>query len=676
MLLASRLAIGVAALGLLGPAAFAQVTPGQAGAVQAPDDGGDVVVVTGIGPARTSDELIASTTVLEAEDVTDRLAGGLGDTLAGLPGVASTAFAPGASRPIIRGLGAERVQVLANGIGVIDASAASPDHAVTSDPLGAERIEILRGPASLAYGGGATGGVVNVIDGLIVEKLPEKDFSGAVYGGLTSADEGKQAAARAAVKFGQFVAVVNGSYLDTDDIDIPGFALSQAARDEAIAGGADPADFAHGTLPNSAVETKSLSGGLSWVGDGAFLGGGVRRLESNYGNVAEETVFIEMEQTRYDMRGGINFEGPIRSLKGWGSVVDYEHTEFEGPGEPGTVFTNEGWEGRIEAAHAPIGGVEGSLGVQASERDFAALGDESLIGPTTTKQTGIFAYETYDRGTWGLEGGLRFDDVDVDNIVGGARGFDAWNASFGAHVHLGDNVFLGGSVSRTERAPTDIELFADGPHLATEQFEVGDDTLTTEEGVNYELTARWEGDAVNVSGSVYRFDFDSFIYLEDTGVVVPGPEGDLPVFQFVQAGANFTGFEVSADAQLGNALGVDWKTDGSVDFVRAELDAGGNLPLIPPMTVNAGIEGERGIFTGRLEAQYGAEQDEVAAFETPTDDYLTFDARLGIALTSNVKLMLEARNLTDEEVRVHASPLKEFAPMPGRNFRVALRAEF
>jgi iron complex outermembrane recepter protein len=672
MRLAEKLAAGVGMLALLAPAsAWAQVQP-----VQAPDEQGDVVVITGIGPARTSDELIVSTTVLDTGDIVERLSGGLGDTLAGLPGVASTAFAPGASRPIIRGLGAERVQVLNNGIGVIDASAASPDHAVTADPLGAERIEILRGPASLAYGGGATGGVVNVIDGLIVEKLPEKAFSGAVYGALTSANEGKQAAARASGRMGQVVAVVNGSWLDTGDYDIPDFALSQAARDEAIAGGADPADFANGSVPNSASENKSLSGGLSWVGDNAFIGSAVRRIESTYGNVAEETVFIEMEQTRYDVRGGINFSGPIRSLKAWGSIVDYEHTEFEAPGEPATVFTNEGWEGRVEAAHAPIAGIEGSLGVQVSERDFAALGDESFITPTETKQTGVFLYETYDRGEWGLEGGLRFDDVDVDNINGGVRGFEAWNASFGAHVHLGDRVFLGASVARTERAPTDVELFANGPHLATEQFEVGDDTLATEEGVNVELTARWEGDTVNVSGSIYRFDFDSFIYLEDTGVIVPGPEGDLPVFQFVQAEANFTGAEVSADTQLGSAFGVDWKADGSIDFVRAELDAGGNLPLIPPMTVNAGIEGKRDAITARISAQYGAEQDDVAAFETPTDDYLTLDARLGIDLTDTVHLMFEGKNLTDDEVRHHASPLKEFAPAAGRNFRIALRADF
>jgi iron complex outermembrane recepter protein len=675
MQLRKRLAIGVAALGFFTSSAWAQATPDQS--VEAPEDQGDVVIVTGIGPARTSDELIASTTVLDTADLTERLSGGLGDTLAGLPGVSTTAFGPGASRPIIRGLGAERVQVLANGIGVIDASAASPDHAVTSDPLGAERIEILRGPASLAYGGGATGGVVNVIDGLIVEKLPEKAFSGAVYGALTSVDEGKQAAGRVVGSLGQFVGVLNAGYLDTDDIEIPGFALSQAARDEAIAGGADPADFVNGTLPNSAVRNESLSGGLSWVGDNAFLGGAVRHLENRYGIVAEEEAFIDMEQTRYDLRGGLNFDGgPVKSLRASGSTVDYTHTEFEAPGEPGTVFTNEGWEGRVELGHASFVGLEGSVGVQASDRDFAAMGDEALIGPTKTKQTGVFLFETFDQGEWGLEGGLRYDDVELDNIDNGQRAFDAWNASFGAHIHIGDHIFLGASIAQTERAPTDLELFANGPHPATAQFELGDDTLDTEQGVNLELSARWESDTFNLSGSVYRFDFDSFIYLEDTGAVSPDPEGDLPIFQYVQAGAVFTGIEASADTQLGSAFGIDWKADGSVDFVRAELDAGGNLPLIPPMTVNAGIEGERGIFSGRIEAQYGAEQDDVAAFETPTDDYLTFDARLGIDLTDNVHLMLEGRNLSDEEVRINASPLKDIAPLAGRNFRIALRAEF
>ncbi len=684
MRLSSRLAIGVAAVTLAAPGAFAQ----QA-ASPAADTGADrdVVVITGVGPTRSSDELIASTTVLTSDAVVERLAGGLGDTLKGLPGVASTSFGPGASRPIIRGLGAERVQVLANGIGVIDASAASPDHAVTSDPLGAERIEILRGPASLAYGGGATGGVVNVIDGLIREELPKEAVSGSVYGALTSADEGKQAAGRVVGTAGNFVGVLSGSWMDAGNIDIPGYALSSAARAEEVAEGHDPAEFAKGTLPNSAVETKSLSGSLSWVGDNAYLGGAIRRAENTYGIVAEDEAFIDMKQTRYDVRGGIDFDGPISSLKASGSVVDYEHTEFESAGNPGTKFTNEGWEARVEAGHAPIGLLEGSVGIQASKRDFAAVGEEALIGRTKTENTGLFVFETWDAGEWGLEGGLRFDQTDINNIDFGKRGFDTWNASFGAHMHVGDHIFLGASIAKTARAPTDLELFADGPHPATGQYEVGDATLGVEKGVNTELTARWEDTAFNLQATVYRFDFDSFVYLEDTGLVHEGEEegggeegghehGDLPIFQYVQAGAVFTGFELQGDVKLGNAFGVNWKADASVDFVRAKLDAGGNLPLIPPLTVNAGIEAEYNGITGRIGAQYAAEQDKVADFETPTDSYLTFDARVGIPLNESVKLMLEARNITDEEVRVHSSPLKEIAPLMGRNFRIALKADF
>ena len=548
---------------------------------------------------------------------------------------------------------------------------------MTSDPLGAERIEILRGPAALAYGGGATGGVINVIDGLIVERKPDKAFSGSVYGALTSVDDGKQAAGRVTGVLGNFVGVVNGSYLDTDDLDIPGYALTPAARADAVADGQDPADFAKGTLPNSAVEDKSISAGLTWVGDQAFLGGAVRKLDNVYGTVAEETVFIDMNQTRYDLRGGVNLDnGWLKSIVASGSHVDYDHTEFEAPGEPGTVFTNEGWEARVEAQHAPVAGLEGSVGVQASDHDFAAIGDESVISPSTTKQTGVFVYETFDRGRWGLEGGLRYDTVDVNNIDDGKRSFEPWNASFGAHMHFGEYGFLGASVAGTERAPTDLELFANGPHLATGQYLVGDDTIGIEKGVNLELTARWEAQDYNLSGSVYRFDFDRFTYLADTGEVEPGEEEDLPVFQYTQAGATFTGFEVQADAKLGTAAGIDWKTDGSADFVRAKLDAGGNLPLIPPMTLNAGLEGELRGMTGRLQATYAAKQDDVATFEEPTDSYTTIDARFGFDIADGVHLILEGRNLTDEEVRLHTSPLKEIAPLAGRSFRIAIRADF
>ncbi|MEZ6030830.1 MAG: TonB-dependent receptor [Hyphomonadaceae bacterium] len=706
--LGRRLVLGAAAAALVAQPALAQ-PPSDPPASQAPADGDsprDVVVITGIGPARTGDEMIASTTVLAQDDVISRLSGGLGDTLNGLPGVSSTAFGPGASRPIIRGLGAERVQVLTNGIGVIDASSASPDHAVTGDPLGAERIEILRGPATLAYGGGATGGVVNVIDGLIVEELPEKTFSAAGYLGYNSADEGKTAAARVTGSSGPLVGVLSWNGRESSDLEIPGFAESarQRALEEEEEGGAeDEHEEAYGVLPNSGVESQSLSGGLSLVGDDGFIGVAVRRLENKYGIVGAheheeeaatpvsisgvsplaigvaavgdtpEMPFIDMEQTRVDVRGGWNFlNGPFERVTGAVSVVDYKHTEFEGPGEPGTVFTNEGYEARLEAQHAEFMGLKGSIGWQASSRDFRAVGDEAFVTPTVTDQAGVFAFETYEQGDWGLEGGLRFDRVRVDNSIAGSRSFDTLNASFGVHGHVTENLFLGVSLNSTERAPTDVELFAEGPHLATQQFEVGDATLDTEKGVSLEASARWEAGPLEIGASVYRFAFQDFVYLAATGAT----EDDLPVFQFSQDDADFTGAELTASYLIGDGLGASWKVDGAVDAVRGELDGGGDLPRIPPASAMLGVEADTGFVKARLETRWADDQNRVAAFELPTDGWTVVDLTTTWSVADGVDLIVAGTNLTDEEVRYHASPLKDFAPMAGRSFRVGVRAEF
>lgn len=671
--------VGVAAA--QGGGAQAQEAPATPAA-----ESGDVVIITGVGPARTSDELITSTTALTADDIADRLSGGLGDTLDGLPGVSTTAFGPGASRPIIRGLGAERVQVLTNGIGVIDASAASPDHAVTGDPLGAERIEILRGPATLAYGGGASGGVVNVIDGLIAETRPE-DASAQGYAGYTSADEGTTLAARATGELNGLVATLSGSFRDAGDLSIPGFAESAALRAEEAATG-EAHEQVEGELENSFVESQALSGGLSYVGERGFIGVSVRRMETQYGLVGaheeeapasgaepaeEESPFIDLEQTRVDVRGGIRpASGPFDRLTAAMSVVDYTHTEFEAPGVPGTLFNNEGFEGRIEAEHVDLGGFKGSVGAQASHRNFEAVGDEAFVTPTVTDQFGIFVFETYERGEWGLEGGLRVDRVNVDNAIFGARQFDTFNASFGAHGHIAEHLFVGASLNRTERAPTDVELFANGPHLATQQFEIGDATLDAETGVNAEINARWEQGPLELGGSVYRFAFTDFIYLAATGEEADG----LPVFQAVQADATFTGAEVTAALSLGQALGASWKTDAAVDVVRGELDAGEDLPRIPPVSASLGVEAAWTRVSARLEARWADEQDKVAAFERPTDGWTTLDLRVNVVLTPEIDLILEGTNLTDEEVRVHASPLKDVAPLAGAGFRAAVRAKF
>lgn len=650
-----------------------------------PGGGREVVIVTGVGAQRTSGELIASTTALDSEDIIEQLDGGLGDTLAALPGVSSTAFGPGASRPVIRGLGAERVQVLTNGIGVIDASAASPDHAATGDPLGAQRIEILRGPATLAYGGGASGGVVNVIDGLIAEE-PGATAADA-YAGYTSVDDGTTLAGRGVAATGPMTLVLSASSKDAGDVDIPGFAESARLRalEEAEAGGEaleEVHEETYGTLENSFVESSAVSAGLSFSGDNGFVGASVRQLDNSYGIVGhhdhedggeeaeEESPFIEMEQTRYDLAAGANFDdGFFDQFRAAVSGVDYQHIEFEGPDAPGTVFTNDGVEGRAELLHDHANGVRGSWGVQASRRDFAAVGDEAFITPTRTEQAGVFVFEHMEIAGVGVEGGVRHDRVTLDNAVSGERAFETFNASVGVHGHVTDGLFLGASVSRTERAPTDVELFADGPHLATAQYEVGDPALDTETGINIELTARWEAGPFEAGVNVYRFDFDDFIYLAPTGAEADG----LPVFRAAQRDATFTGGELTARYDLGYVGGVGWALDGALDVIEAELDGGENLPRIPPMSASLGLEGEMDRLSGRVSVQWADAQDDVAAFELPTDSYVTLDAQLKYALTDAVEFILSGSNLTDEEVRLHASPLKDLAPMPGRNVRVGLR---
>lgn len=699
-----RLAAGVAAAALMAQPAFAQ-PPASSATTASDTDARDIVVITGIGPARTSDELIASTTVLVADDVTDRLSGGLGDTLNGLPGISSTAFGPGASRPVIRGLGAERVQVLTNGIGVIDASAASPDHAVTGDPLGAERIEILRGPATLAYGGGAAGGVVNVIDGFIVEQIPDETFSAAGYAGYTTADEGKTAAARVTGVSGPFVGILSWTGRESSDLEIPGFAESARLRALEEEEGEEHEDHEIGTLENSGVESQSFSGGLSLVGDDGFIGVAIRRQENKYGIVGghhdeeeeeaeltssgsglgplaigiaavgaePEQPFIDMEQTRYDLRGGWNFRnGPFERVTGSLSIVDYKHIEFEGPGEPGTVFTNEGYEARIEAQHAAFMGLEGSIGWQASSRDFGAVGDEAFVSPTVTEQAGIFIFETYETGEWGVEAGLRLDRVLVDNSLFGSREFDTLNASFGVHGHVTESLFLGATINSTERAPTDVELFADGPHLATRQYEVGDATLDTERGLSLEASARWESGPLELGASVYSFSFKDFIYLTPTGF----EEDELPVFLATQADADFTGAELTASYALGDGFGATWALYGAVDVVRGKVVGGGNLPRIPPASAMLGLEADNGFVKARLEARWADEQDRVADFELPTDGFTVLDLSTAWRVLPNVDLIVAGTNLTDEEVRYHASPLKDLAPMGGRSLRLGVRAEF
>lgn len=620
-------------------------------------------------------ESLQGAEVLRRDDIVAQLNGGLGDTLDATPGVATTFFGAGASRPIIRGLGEDRVRVLQNGIGAIDASTASPDHAVTSDGLDAERIEILRGAAALAYGGNAIGGVVNVID----QSIPMRAIDGISFEGLaaySTVDDGAQGAANVGFGAGPFALRLSASARDTDPYETPiGEALNQWTR----------------------VRTYGAGGSL--LGDWGFAGLAIKNTQDEYGLLPEDPSEpggrIELEQTRIESRGDFRVNwGPFDRLDYGVQHSDYEHTEFEGDGAPGTQFTSEGWEGRIELHHGNDRH-DGAFGVQFSDVDFAAEGDEAFITATNTQDSGVFLVERYDLGSWGLEGGVRFERREIDNVTFGSREFDNVSGSLGMFVRPAENWFVGATLARVERAPTAIELFSDGPHLATANYEVGDANLEQEIATSFEASARYQRGPLRFEMNLYGIEFSDYIALVERGDVwwvdedtdTSGFAADeasapldadeiLPVFNFVQQDATFVGGEISAAMQLGEINGFAITADGSLDIVRASFVGGGHPPRIPPRSLTLGLEAENDHWLARVEAVDTAKQDRLAAFETETDGYTFINAGLAWRPTETWTIRLDGRNLTDELGRVHSSFPKDDLPLPGRNFRLTLQTRF
>jgi iron complex outermembrane receptor protein len=651
---------------------------------------GEEIIVTADPLRKPIGEIAQGATTLDRDTVLTILGSGLGETLDGQPGISSSFFGAGSSRPIVRGLGEDRIRILSNGLGQIDVSSISADHAVTAEGLEAERIETLRGAAALAYGGNAVGGVINVMDRRIAEVPAEKPFAFDVYGALASGAQNADAAAHATLALGPLVAHLDGFIRDSSNYEIPGFALSPARRAEELSAGADPESFAKGKQPNSFAEAEAGSFGLSWVGARGHFGASVKRLTSLYGipeateeeagGEEEEAIFagprIDLESKRYEVSGAL--KAPWRgaqSVRLSAAQVDYEHSEIEPSGEIGTVFTNEGYEARLELTHAPILGFDGVIGLTGLSTDFAAIGEEAFITPTQTNDRAVFIVERREFGNWSVEGGLRFEQRDYENAAVGDRDFSTSSQSLGFGFKPAPAWFFGATLARTERAPTETELFSEGAHLATASFEIGDPTLDTEVALSLEGAARWRGERLTLEANIYRVAFEDFIALLADGTQEEG----LPVFRFVADDATFTGGELVVGANFFKAPSLRFDGDFALDVVRAELDTAGDAPRIPPLSATLGFELEAGRFGGRVEWVHTQKQDKLATFETPTDGYDLFNARVTFSpVIGDRKLtfLLDARNLTDEEARAHTSFVKEIVARPGRSVRFALTSSF
>ena len=659
---------------ILAGAAAAQSAP------QAPAELGDIIV-TGAPYGISQRASVIATDVVDEQTLATAPAASLGDMLSGRPGIRSTDFAPGASRPVIRGLSGPRVQVLTNGIGLIDASSVSPDHAVATDPAEANRIEIIRGPATLVYGGSAIGGVVNVLDDRIPTEIPESGVSGVVSTQASSVDDGRSAFGRVTVGSGNFAFNVDGVKRKTDDYDIPAPAIS--AR-RAAAEGLAREDT--GTQPNSYTDLEAWGVGGSYIGDKGFAGVSYKNTDSEYGTVAEESVFIKLNQKRWDARGEYRFDsGPFSALRGSYGHADYTHTEFEAVGEPGTIFNSDGWEGRADLVQRERNGWNGAVGVQALSRNFEAIGEEAFVPSVKIDELGLYTVQRLDLGNHGFEGGLRYDRRELSGTpIGGAsevtREFDNWSASAAAFIRPTAGLFLGLSLAHNERAPSEVELFADGVHIATAAYETGDLTLNSEKVTTLEGTAHYDRGRFTGDLHVYHSWYNGFIDERPTGDQFYFEEEDefFPIYRFVQTDAKFYGFELEGAYALWQDGDRKLSLEGSADYVHAQTDFG-PAARIPPYSVTGRLAWTSTRFDVSAEVRHVGEQDRVAnEFELPTDDYTLVNASVAVRpfAQQNVTLFAEARNLTDEEAREHVSFLKDIAPLPGRNLRVGVAYRF
>ncbi|WP_404335160.1 TonB-dependent receptor [Sphingomonas sp. MMS12-HWE2-04] len=652
------------------------------------------IVITGTR-ARNNADVLGGTTVLAKEELTREMRTTIGETLARQPGVSATSFGPNASRPVLRGFVGARAPLLVDGIGSIDVSNTSADHAPVINPLTADRIEVLRGPTALIFGPSAIGGVVNVIDSRIPRRLPEEavHIDGiATYG--SAADERSASGAVDVPVAGKIVLHADGSYSKTNDQNTGGYVLSRDLRRQAAAS-ADPdvqelADL-KGKVPNTAAETWEVAGGAAIVDDNGNLGFSVSHFDSLYGvpirysldpAIEAEKVRLHVKQDRFDLRGEVNTgDGFLKQIRLRAAAADYRHSEIEDTGEVGTTFFSQGFEGRLEFVQNVKGGWDGMTGGQFSIRDMHVVGDEKFLPKNEAQQFGLFTLQSLDFGPFRAEAAARFEHnqltAQADDDIGNPaydRSFNSVSGSLGASYALAKGLRFGVNVSRSERAPTAEELFANGPHAGTQAFEIGNPDFTTEKAWGVEATLKGSGDGWSFSAAAYHNWFSDYIFDAPTGAVEDG----LPVYQYNQADARYYGFEVEASKRLATIGGFTVNADALSDYVHAEVVDSGPVPRIPPLRLMGGLEAQSDKIDGRVEVEHAFAQDRVAAFETDTDAYTLVNASISLkpwGTGSNTSILLSANNIFDVEARRSTSVLKDYAPLTGRDFRATLRVQ-
>lgn len=652
------------------------------------------IIVTG---SRRRARLTApvSGVVLGGADLARAARATLGETLASLPGISSTAFGPGVSRPVLRGLQGERTRLLVDGIQSLDVSNTSPDHAVAINPLVADRIEVLRGPATLLYGSGLVGGVVNAQVKRVPDRLPADTVTGlasATYG--SAADEISLGAVLDGGA-GKLAWHLDGHWLDTGELDIGGFVLSDEQRRLALAS-PDPSIRAladlRGRLPNSAAESWDIAGGASFVTDNAHFGVAVSHSESLYGLPTRfsfdpaapvPNTLIDLQQTRVDFRSEIALDGEwieqVRVRFGW---ADYAHDEVLDTGELTATFLNQAFEARAEFVGAQRGIWRATTGVQYGFRDFSVRAAAPLLPPTDTSQFALFSLHEFNLAPVRIEAALRWETTAIearpDLALGNpatSRDYSGVSGSLGASYTVAPGWVIAGSGFFSTRAPVVEELFTQGTDPGTQGVLLGNPDLPEETAWGFEAVVRGFGPSWSVEASAYYNRFPDYIFTADTGTVIDG----LPVFRFLADEAEYYGFEVQGKVDLFDIGSATIGADALMDYTRATLGDGTPVPRIPPLRVLGGVSARAPAFDARMEVEWARRMDRLSDFETPTDGYVSANASFDwrpFADRPDLTLGIAAQNIFDDTIRRHASFLKDFAPVAGRDIRLRARLAF
>ena len=670
--------------------------------------------------------------VLSGETLRRQQAATLGDTLEKLPGVQSNFHGNVASTPIIRGLSGPRVLITQNGLDVSDVSRVGPDHAVASEASTAKQIEVLRGPATLFFGSGAIGGVVNVVD----QRVPTStETRGEFVLETQTVNDQKLGTFNVTTGVDNIAFYADGFYRDSNDYETP------------VAPDIDDPDGAH-VVENSNEESNGFTLGTSYLFDQGYVGVAVERFEREYGvpghsHGGDTSVFADLEQTKYQLLGEYNFTNDfLQSVHFRAGYTDYEHAEVEG-GLVGTTFSNETEELRVELLHKPMAGWRGGISLHYKGSDVFAQGEEAFTPPSEMEMFAVALMEERHFGDFLVQLGARAESVTLDassvllpeldahehddehdhdehahdehehegsefvRQFAVDQEFTPISLSAGVVYTINESYNVGVSLSRSERAPSASELLSFGPHIGTRTYEIGALFDLSEEGEfvlsqtaidletanNIDLTFRkTQGDVGFVFNAFYN-QVDNYYFQEETGLFAEsghdhdhgeeghGEEGhdehsdELPVYLFGSADAVLHGFELQVAWQTTDNL----KLDFFADYVKARLKGGGALPRTSPMRVGSHVAYTLDNIRADLDITYFAKQDDISTFETETDGYtlvdasITYDIPLG---DIDLSVYLSGENLTDEEARVHTSFLKDIAPRPGRNFAFGVRGYF